>query len=192
MSNRTASGAIRLLSTMLAALLASIIGLGDTHADVDGVITFDAVSVVSTDPDHLSDSRGLGAAMRVLGSREPFNMTVGAFAAIGKPDANRRMRDIYDISLNIGLNPPAKKRRLAIPFVSVGLDFLNVSTRENDGSNAAGMTMGMNARGGVFGHLGKSWMYSASVTYIGAVVPGTGEGLDGVTLHVGIGKKLFD
>ncbi len=34
--------------------------------------------------------------------------------------------------------------------------------------------------------------YHASVEYLGAVVPGTGEGLDGVILQLGLGKHFLD
>lgn len=165
---------------------------GDARADVDGVLTFDGISVISTDPDRLTDARGMGASMRVFGTSEPFNITMGGFAAIGTKDDTRQMRDVYNIDINLGLNPPTKKRRIAVPYVSVGVNFLYVATRSPEGTSAAGMTMGMNAQGGLFGYLTKEWIYSAGVKYIGAVVPGTGEGLDGVIFHVGVGKKLFD
>lgn len=176
----------------LAALALCYLPATDAHAGADGVLTFDGIHVASTNDELLSDSRGLGASMRVFGTREPFNLELGAFAAIGKGGGERAMRDIYDVHVNFGLNPPTKKRRLIVPFVSVGLDFLYVSTRTPDGASASGMTMGMNAKGGIFGYITDDWIYTANVSYIGAVVPGTGEGLDGVIFQVGFGKRLFD
>lgn len=181
------------LLALLAAISLPVVSGADAHADdVDGVITFDGLYVASTNSELLNDSRGMGASMRVLGAGEPFNMEIGAFAAIGMADGQRAMRDVYDIHLNMGLNAPTKKRRIAVPFVSIGLDFLYVNTRAPDGTSAAGMTMGMNAKGGLFGYITKNWIYTANVSYIGAVVPGTGAGLDGLIFQVGLGKRLFD
>ena len=177
---------------LLAAASIALLAPNEALAGSDGFITFDAVHVASTNNAQLNDSSGLGATMRVLGGREPFNLDIGAFAAIGRSDGQRAMRDVYDIHVNFGLNPPSKKRRLVVPFVSLGLDFLYVSTRAPEGPSASGMTMGMNARGGIFGSLSKEWMYIANVSYIGAVVPGTGQGLDGLIFQIGVGKQLFD
>lgn len=182
-------------NTILGLLFATsllVVTTTDARADVDGVLTFDGIHVASTNGELLNDSRGMGVAMRVLGKREPFNMEVGAFGAIGLSDGQRAMRDIYDVHVNFGLNPPTKKRRFMVPFVSVGINFLYLSTRTPDGTSASGMTMGMNAKGGIFGHITDDWIYTANVSYIGAVVPGTGEGLDGMVFQVGLGKRIFD
>lgn len=173
-------------------LVLLVLFAAEAYAEPDGVITFDGLYVVSTADELLNDSRGMGASMRVLGGDEPFNLELGGFAALGVADGLRAMRDIYDVHVNLGLSAPTKKRRLVVPFVSVGIDFLYVSTRAPDGASAAGMTMGMNAKGGVFGHITRNWIYTANVSYIGAVVPGTGAGLDGLIVQVGIGKRLFD
>ena len=194
--NNHRSRSARMFRASLAALIAVFLGSSlsapDAQADPHGVLSFDGTYISSTDPDNMTDSRGFGAAMRIVGKREPYNIEVGGFAALGQSDGQRLMRDVYDIHLNVGLNRPSRKRRLLIPFVSVGIDFLYVATRSPEGQSAAGMTMGMNARGGLFGFLAKDWMYTANVSYIGAVVPGTGAGLDGVVFQVGIGKRLFD
>jgi hypothetical protein len=168
----------------------------DACADVNGVLSFEAARVESLDDDNLADSQGLGATMHVVGRRTPMRMSIGGFAALGQPDGNKDMRDIYDIHFDLGLNPETRNRWPLVPFVSVGVDFLYVNTRMGDGTpagstSAAGMTMGMNARGGFFGFLGERWVYHASVAYIGAVVPGTGEGLDGLVVQLGLGKTLF-
>lgn len=186
-STRSAARALALVLALV------VLGLsGPAAAGVEGVLTFDGAFVATPDAERFTDARGAGMTMRVFGKREPFNLQVGAFAALGRPASDRLMRDIYDVHLSMGLNPPTKKSRLLVPFASLGVDFLYVSTRAPDGNRAAGMTMGLDLRGGVFGHITEDWMYTATAAYIGAVVPGTGEGLDGLVFQVGIGKRLFD
>lgn len=184
-------GPYRIFAACAIAACAVFAGASEARADVNGVLSFDAALVESLDDDNLADSQGFGATMNIIGRRTPMRMSIGGFAALGRPDGDKNMRDIYDIHFDLGLNPETKKRRPVVPFVSVGVDFLYVNTRAADGASAAGMTMGMNARGGLFGFLGKRWVYHASLAYIGAVVPGTGEGLDGLVMQIGLGKTLF-
>lgn len=185
----------RWLVTGVMAASAMALCHAEARADMNGVLSFDAALVESLDDENLADSQGFGATMNIIGRRTPVRMSIGGFAALGRPDGDKNMRDIYDVHFDVGLNPETRKRKALVPFVSVGIDFLYVNTRAaNDtgaGTSAAGMTMGMNARGGVFGFLGERWVYHASASYIGAVVPGTGEGLDGLVFQVGLGKTLF-
>ncbi len=165
---------------------------GRAAAGADGVLTFDGAFVLSPDGDRLSDSRGFGAHFHAVDRRDPFLLSIGGVAAIGEADGDKAMRDIYDIHFNFGFKMGSRKHKLLLPFASLGVDFLYVGTRQTDGSRAAGMTMGLNVRGGFMGYLGDNWMYHAGASYIGAIVPGTGEGLDGLVFQVGVGKKLFD
>ncbi len=165
------------------------------RADV-GVVTVNAVKVTSTDSERMSDGRGLGAEMAVVCGCDHMFFVFGGFASIGEREnsdvgPSKLSRDIYDVHLNMGFTPATKRKRLS-PFISIGVDFLYTNTHLLDDSSAAGVTMGMNARGGVFGSIGKDWFYHASVEYLGAVVPGTGEGLDGVIVQLGLGKHFLN
>jgi hypothetical protein len=176
---------IALATTMVAPRLAAA-------DDAAGGLMLNHTWLQSGDEARTSLSRGFGVEMGAVGRREPFLMTIGAFYALGQPEGQKRMRDVYDVRFGFGLKPKMRRARLVVPFMSVGLDFLYVSTRSAiDGSKAAGATLGFDARGGIFGIFGKKWIYQASISYIGAIVPGTGDGLDGAVFQIGIGKLMF-
>ena len=77
-------------------------------------------------------------------------------------------------------------------LVELELDVLYMTTRVPDGDSARGTTLGLNAQAGFMGFLGKTWVYRVSGSYLGAIVPGTGDDLGGLVLQAGIGKFFDD
>ena len=73
---------------------------------------------------------------------------------------------------------------------ALGLDVLSITTRTKT-ETMRGTTLGISAQAGFMGRIGDRLMYRASATYIGAIVPGTGDALDGLVFQVGLGW-LFD
>lgn len=182
----------------LRALLCSIAitGLvaGTAHADGEmGFLVIDSTLVKPIGEDgKVSNSLGYGAEFRLLDNREVITMSIGGYYALGQLDGDKTMRDIYDFHFNIGVKPERTKNDLLIPFLTIGLDVLAMTTREPKGDELRGTTLGLNASGGVMGYLGDKWLYRASVSYLGAIVPGTGDDLGGVVLQLGIGRAIFD
>jgi len=141
----------------------------------------------------VSNSMGYGGEVRMLDNRDMLTVSLGGFVALGQREDGKNLRDIYDLHLNVGFKPEGTKRSLLIPFLSIGINVLGMETRDEKGTNPLrGTTMGMNARAGIMGHLGDEWLYRVSASYLGAIVPGTGDDLGGLVLQVGVGKAIFD
>jgi hypothetical protein len=139
----------------------------------------------------VSNSLGYGAEIRMMPHRECFTASIGGFFGLGQPEGEKTMRDIYDFHFNIGLKTERSRDSRLIPFVSIGLNVLYMTTHEPDDRKLRGTTLGLNARAGVMGHLTERWIYRVSGSYLGAIVPGTGDDLGGLVLQAGIGK-MFD
>lgn len=158
-----------------------------------GFLEFDGTLIKPTGEDGtVSDSIGYGAELRMLDNREVLTLGIGGFYGIGQEDGGKTMRDVYDFHFNIGIKPEGTRDSMLIPFMEIGLNVLAVTTREPKGDIVGGTTLGLNARAGFMGHIGDKWLYRASASYLGAIVPGTGDDLGGVVLQVGVGRILFD
>ncbi len=173
------------------ALVITAAAAGRAHAGgPEGYMVVD--SSVLLPQDDVADSVGYGFELRMVDRRSPLTMAVGGFAAIGQADGKKAMRDVYDLHYNVGVKPERTRGKMLIPYLSVGMNFLGVTTREPAGQTYRGTTIGLNAQAGVMGHLGDKWLYRASATYLGAIVPGTGDDLGGVVLSIGVGRRLFE
>ena len=97
-----------------------------------------------------------------------------------------------DVDFNVGLMMCERCESIT-PYVGVGLDVLHITTHEPTRS-VRGSTLGLSGHFGLMGRIGddEEWIWRASAQYLGAIVPGTGEDLGGVTLSIGIGKQIMD
>lgn len=164
---------------------------GAAHADAAGALFVHHTWMQPGSTGDTASSTGFGAEFGIAELRKPFLLTLGGFYTLGQREEGKRMRDVYDVRLGFGFKPPVKQRAV-IPFAAVGLDLLYIATRMPDRTTHAGATVGFDARGGLFGFVGERWLYQVSISYTGAIAPGTGDGLDGVALHIGIGKIILD
>ena len=113
----------------------------------------------------------------------------GARAVVGRVPAERR-RDIMDVDFNVGVL--FCECESISPYLGVGLDILHITTHEPTRS-VRGSTLGLSGHAGLMGRLGDDdWIWRASAQYLGAIVPGTGEDLGGITLSIAVGKRIMD
>lgn len=180
-------------STTLATCVLALGLLASTaHAGDDVGVVVDGTMIKPLGEEgRVSNSHGYGAEIRMLPNRECFTASIGGFFALGQPDGQKTMRDIYDFHFNIGLKTERSRDSRLIPFVTIGLNVLYMTTHEPDDRKLRGTTLGLNARAGFMGHLTEHWIYRVSGSYLGAIVPGTGDDLGGLVLQAGIGK-MFD
>jgi hypothetical protein len=176
----------------LAFVLAGL-SAGDARADEDVGMVIDATMIKPLGEDgQVTNSSGFGGELRMLPHRDCFTMSIGGFFGLGLQEEGRTARDIYDFHFNAGLKSERSRGKHLIPFVSVGLNVLFMTTHEPAGGEYRGTTLGLNARAGLMGYLSERWVYRASASYLGAIVPGTGDDLGGLVLQVGVGKLFGD
>jgi hypothetical protein len=141
----------------------------------------------------LGEAYGGGAEARM--ADDHMTIGFGARALVGQTPSVRR-RDVMDVDFNVGLMMCDRCKSVA-PYVSVGLDILHITTHEPTRS-IRGSTLGLSGHAGLMGRLGgdddedDAWIWRAGVQYLGAIVPGTGEDLGGITLSIAIGKQIMD
>jgi outer membrane protein W len=155
--------------TVLAVHLTSILPQEGTHAGADGV----------------------GAELRFFDDDEMMTGGFSAFAAFGRQGADER-RDVLDVRFHLAMKPEDAGR--VAPYAGVGLDLLHVTTHlpGPDAMTARGTTLGVSVEAGVMGKASRRWFYRASVGYLGAIVPGTGDDLGGVVVQLGVGRMIDD
>jgi hypothetical protein len=154
--------------------------------DESAAIVVDATKIMPKSGVH-AGATGVGIELRFVPDDECMTGSIGGFAAIGDEGAPMR-RDILDVHFQIGFKP---ERKGIAPYLGVGLDVLHVTTHQMDRS-LRGTTLGISAQAGVLGPIGDTLVYRATVGYMGAIVPGTGDDLRGVMLQVGVGFKIDD
>lgn len=173
------------------ALIGALSTAGDARADDAAAIVVDTTLLQSpADRDTIADSAGAGVELRFLPDDEMMTGSIGGFAAIGQRDGGKTRRDVYDFHFSIGMKPEDTEGKVAIPFAALGLNVLSITTRTKT-ETMRGTTLGISAQAGVMGHIGDRLVYRASATYLGAIVPGSGDALGGLALQVGLGW-VFD
>ncbi len=136
----------------------------------------------------IGESYGGGAEARM--ADDHLTIGFGAKGLVGRTPALRR-RDIMDVSFDVGLMLCERCESIT-PYTAVGLDILHITTHEPTRS-VRGSTLGLSGHVGLMGRLGDDeWIWRASASYLGAIVPGTGEDLGGVTLSIAVGKQIMD
>jgi len=176
---------------VLALILGAALAPRAARAREDAVVVVEP-TLVSPLAEHgrVSQSLGAGTELRILPRREPWTIYMGGFYALGQPDGKKTLRDLMDVHFNVGFNLDDPHGKGIIPFASLGLDVLHMATRIPDGPTYRGTTLGVNARLGVMGFVGKRWFYTVSAAYLGAVVPGTGDDLGGLVMQAGLGMSF--
>jgi hypothetical protein len=142
------------------------------------------------DKGQVAESWGNGVEMRICHEREPWQIGIGGFVAIGQEEKDRAARDIYDLRFNVDLKSKHSSGASLIPYLGIGLDVLNIASHLPNGATFRGTTLGINARAGIGGWATQSIYYSAGVSYLGAIVPGTGDDLGGLVVQLGLGYTL--
>ncbi len=177
-----------ILVMMILATTASVAAADESVIEIDGALVSPLMKKGT-----VSDSVGNGAEMRVLFNGDPMTLMVGGFYAIGRPDGDKGQRDVYDFHFDFGYEAKRARGAAFLPFLAVGLDVLNMTSRPAatmTGPTFRGTTIGFNARLGVQGFFAKSWFYTVNATWLGAIVPGTGDDFGSVVLQAGIGIEL--
>lgn len=135
----------------------------------------------------VGEAYGGGAEARM--ADDHLTIGFGARALIGQVPAARR-RDVMDLDFNVGVL--FCECESISPYLGVGLDILHITTHEPTRS-VRGSTLGLSGHAGFMGRLGDDdWIWRASAQYLGAIVPGTGEDLGGITLSIAVGKQIMD
>ena len=135
----------------------------------------------------VGEAVGGGAEARMVDDEATLGLS--AIALVGRTPADRR-RDVMDVRFDAGLVLCRRCKSLT-PYVALGLDVLHVTTHEPTRS-VRGSTLGLSGHAGLIGALGDGWTWRAGASYLGAIVPGTGEDLGGVTVSFGFGKVIID
>lgn len=173
-----------LLSTVVTALL--VVPAPALAGDDSAAIIFDATKIMPRGGVH-AGATGMGVELRFIPDSECMTGSIGGFAAFGDEGTPMR-RDVLDVHFQVGFKP---EREGIAPYLGIGLDVLHVTTHEMDRS-LRGTTLGLSAQAGVLGPIGDTLVYRATVGYMGAIVPGTGDDLGGVVLQLGVGFKIAD
>jgi hypothetical protein len=138
----------------------------------------------------VGEAYGGGAEARM--ADDNLTLGFGARMLVGQAPAERR-RDVMDVDFNVGVLLCDKCESIT-PWLGVGLDVLHITTHEPMRS-VRGSTLGLSGHAGLLGKFGdgdEEWMWRVSAQYLGAIVPGTGEDLGGVTLSIAVGKQIMD
>ena len=158
------------------------------HAGGDQVgIIVNATMVKPTgEQGRVAESVGLGGEIHVAPD-EFIQITMGGYTAVGRKDGEKILRDLYDIHFEVALRPEISSALM--PYAGVGLDVLAMTTHQG-GKTARGTTLGVHASLGMTGHIGDDFMFKAGASFLGAVVPGTGDDLGGLVLQLGLGRRF--
>jgi hypothetical protein len=181
------------MRTLIATTLAlGTLGFAATaRADAEEtVLAVNYTTILPQDGVH-AGADGVGAELRFFDDDEMMTGGFGAFATFGKDGAGER-RDVLDVRFMIGMKPEDAKT--FAPYAGLGFDILHVTTHVvgADAMTARGTTLGVSAEAGVMGKASRFWYYRASVGYLGAIVPGTGDDLGGVVVQFGVGRMIDD
>ena len=171
-------------------LLAPIVlaAAGTARADDDETaLIVDATMLYPRDG--FAASTGMGAELRFVADDEPFTMSIGGFAAVGQQEPGELGRDVFDVHFQAAAKLGG--RRALVPYAGLGFDVLHVTSHDR-ATTMRGTTLGVSAVGGFMGSVGKRLVWRATVGYLGAIVPGTGDDLAGVVFQLGIGARLDD
>ncbi len=134
----------------------------------------------------VSQSSGAGGDILLLPTSS-WLVQIGGYGVFGQPSTGVEARDIFDLHLQVGMTPASRTAAVA-PYACLGLDVLSITARDHDkGETARGTTLGVSAQAGVLGRIGARGLVKASGTYLGAIVPGTGDDLGGLVFQLAAG-----
>ncbi|HUS68354.1 MAG TPA: hypothetical protein VMZ28_27660 [Kofleriaceae bacterium] len=141
----------------------------------------------------VAESRGAGGEIVVLPDADMI-VQIGGFGVLGQDVRGKTARDVYDLHVLVGLKTGGRSAPLAA-YGALGLDVLSVTTRlpeEEAGGDRVrrGTTLGISAQLGALGRIGDRGLYRVSASYLGAIVPGTGDDLGGLVLQLALGARF--
>jgi len=157
-------------------------------ADEETAVIIDATHIAPRQGLHAGAS-GMGAELRFLDD-DCMTGSFGAFAAFGQQGTDTR-QDVLDVHVQIGVKHDISRKLM--PYMGLGIDVLHVTTHETaPAMSFRGTTLGVSAMVGLLGHATDKIVYRATVGYLGAIVPGTGDDLGGVVMQIGLGYMIGD
>ena len=176
-------------ATIVAAVVILAAGSGTALADPTGLLVNGTLVKPIGGEGRVSQSSGAGGDILLLPTSS-WLVQIGGYGVFGQPATGVEARDIFDLHILVGMTPAPRSATVA-PYASVGFDVLSSTTREHDkGETARGTTLGVSAQAGVLGRFADRGLVKASATYLGAIVPGTGDDLGGLVLQLAAGMAF--
>jgi len=177
------------MRTLFAALCMLAGASGVALADPTGLLVNGTVVKPIGGEGHVGQSSGAGGEILLLPTSS-WLVQIGGYGVFGRPATGVEARDIFDLHLQVGMTPASRTAAVA-PYACLGIDVLSITTRDHDkGETARGTTLGVSAQAGVLGRIGDRGLVKASGTYLGAIVPGTGDDLGGLVLQLAAGMAF--
>lgn len=137
----------------------------------------------------VAESSGAGGEIVMLPTAS-WLIQIGGYGVFGRPATGVEARDIFDLHLIAGMTPASRSATVA-PYAGVGIDILSITTRDHDkGKTVRGSTLGVSAQAGLLGRFADRGLLKASASYLGAIVPGTGDDLGGLVLQLAVGMAF--
>ncbi len=177
------------MRNLLLALIILAAGRGTAIADPTGLLVNGTLVKPIGGEGRVAQSSGAGGEILLLPTSN-WLVQIGGYGVFGRPATGVEARDIFDTHLQIGMTPAERTSSVA-PYACLGIDILSITTRDHDkGETQRGTTLGVSAQAGVLGRLGDRGLVKASGTYLGAIVPGTGDDLGGLVLQLAAGMAF--
>lgn len=174
---------------LLVTVLAVVSGSRAAVADPTGLLVNGTLVKPVGAEGRVSSSSGAGGEILLLPTSS-WLVQIGGYGVFGRPATGVEGRDIFDLHLQVGMTPASRSATLA-PYACLGIDILSITTRDHDkGETARGTTLGVSGQGGVLGRIGQRGLVKASATYLGAIVPGTGDDLGGLVFQLAAGMAF--
>jgi hypothetical protein len=141
----------------------------------------------------VTESRGAGGEIVMLPS--DMIIQIGGYGVIGQHAPGKTARDLYDLHILVGLRTGERNAALS-GYGALGLDVLSMTTRlpEEEAPRdrvRRGTTLGISAQLGALGRIAERGLYRVSASYLGAIVPGTGDDLGGLVLQLALGARFY-
>jgi hypothetical protein len=171
---------------LLLAIAIVAAGSGAAFADPTGLLVNGTLVKPIGGEGRVSESSGAGGEILLLPTSS-WLVQIGGYGVLGRPAAGAVARDIFDLHLQLGMTTAARDAALA-PYACLGLDVLSITTRgQEKGESGRGTTLGVSAQAGLLARFGGRGLLKVSGTYLGAIVPGTGDDLGGLVLQLAAG-----
>ena len=177
------------MRTTVAVLCILAAGSGVALADPTGLLVNGTLVKPIGGEGRVSQSSGAGGEILLLPTSS-WLVQIGGYGVFGSPATGVEARDIFDLHIQVGMTPASRTATVA-PYACLGLDVLSITVRDHDkGETERGTTLGVSAQAGVLGRIGDRGLIKASGTYLGAIVPGTGDDLGGLVLQLAAGMAF--
>jgi hypothetical protein len=177
------------MRTFLLTALLLAAGGGPALADPAGLLVNGTLVKPVGGEGRIAQSAGAGGDILLLPTSS-WLVQIGGYGVFGQSAPAVEARDIFDLHVLVGMTPASREATLA-PYGAVGLDVLSITTRDHEkGKTARGTTLGVSAQAGVLGRIDERGLIKASGSYLGAIVPGTGDDLGGLVFQLAAGMAF--